>query len=570
MRLKTLFFLLVMMILGVGGALSQGTGDVAPLLVPTLVPTPVRGILDTVPSQSTVARLVQSGQVRVGLLYNEPPFGELTVRGEVRGFDADLARKIAEVWGIEAVFVQVTRQSALEQLQAGNVDMLLSAQVRRRDADLLVEFSQPYRMGRQAMMVRNDDPAETLFNMTSRKIGYVVGTEGDRALREWQSNTGISLLTHPYYTLDNALSALFSGEVDGIVGRQEQLLRVAGDYLFSIKLLDEAVAVEPFSVAFVRQDVSFRNLVNRTLQYLIEKGEMDALYRNYFQGQAFALDSSPVWENVGEEAPQLAQFNVDVRFPQQYAVPRLLSERKLRVAGLTPPPSDASAGQALTYQFNQRVVDEMARRWGVQVEYVEGGDVFELIELGLADIAVGVHLDWNFANRVDFSQPYMLHGDRLMVESRISIGGFNDLRNKWIAIMTSDEGAQARAQAWADSVNARVRFYSTREQEASDVVLLQNNADVVYGDSLKLIAHLQAHPNDLRLTERWYSRYYVGFALPYNDADLRLLVDYTLQEMQNDGTLRSFLEVVIPAGSDFPVFLTTTGDKSYYGIRLTR
>jgi ABC-type amino acid transport substrate-binding protein len=568
---KHYLFLILVLVAMATGVLRLESQDVVPTLVPpTLVPTPVRGVADTVPGESGVARILRDGRVRVGVLFNEPPFGELTIRGEVRGFDADLARLLAETWGVELELVQVRRQNSIEAVEQGRVDLLLAAQVRNRELDARVEFSQPYRISQQAMMVRNDDPAETLFNMTNRTIGYVLGTEGQVALQAWQSETGLALPTREYLTLDRAISALFAGEVDGVVARSEQLLRVAGDQVFSARILEEPVAVEPFAIAMMRQDAPLRNLVNRTLQYLLAQNRIAPLYNTYFQGQSFAMDTLPVYGALGDEAPRPQQFASDIRFPLQYVVPAILQNRVVRVAGLFEPQEGASEGERRLYEFNRQLVELIAQRWGVQVQAVEGGDVFELLELGLADLAVGVGLDWSIANRVDLSQPYLFHGDRLMVRTNSQVSGFNDLRGRWIGIMHTDTGAQERAQAWAASINAQVRFYSTFEQDAAKAMLEDRNADVIYGDSLKLLQHLAAYPNDLRLTDRWYSRRYVGIAVPLNDIDARLLIDYTLQELDRDGSLDTLWQLVYPPASELPRFLFVPGPGDYYGLNLRR
>ncbi|XWX05217.1 transporter substrate-binding domain-containing protein [Aggregatilineales bacterium SYSU G02658] len=572
---KRLSLIVTCLLVGWGTLWAQ---QPAPTLVPpTLVPTPVRSVLDTVPTESAIARILRSGQVRVGVLFNEPPFGELTVRDEVRGFDADLARKMAELWGVEVVFVQVTRQNGLDMVRSGAIDLLIGAQVRRRELDALVEFSLPYRISRQAVMVRNDDPAETLFNLTNRKLSYVLGTPSEGALRQWQARTGITLNTQSFLTLDLALSALFAGEVDGVVGRAEDLLRVAADQVFSARVLEDVIEPEPFAIAMQRQDVNLRNLVDRTLQYLNTSASapgsgtfLESLYATYFSGQAIAVDTLPIYDNIGDSAPRPEQFGQDIRFPAQYALPRMLEERVVRVAGLFPPSEGASDADRRLYEVNRQLVEALAERWGMRVELVEGGDVFELLELGLADMAVGVTLDWNYASRVDFSQPYAFFGDRLMVKARSTISGFNELRGRWVGIMSGDTGAQERAQAWASSINATVRFYTTTEQSAADAMLRENNADVIYGTSLKLLQHLAANPDDLRLTDRWYSRRYLGFAVPRNDIDKRLLIDYTLQELVEEGALNTLIAPLMPPGSEMPQFLMLPGRDEYFGLKLSR
>src|SRR5689334_21115403 len=128
-RFLPILLLLALVIVPGQSLLSQDV--VGTLVAPTPVPTVDTGAGDTLLSESGVARIQRDGVVRVGILYNEPPFGELTIRGEVNGFDAELAAAIAEAWGIKVEFTQVTRQNALDTLRAGLVDMLIAAQVHR-------------------------------------------------------------------------------------------------------------------------------------------------------------------------------------------------------------------------------------------------------------------------------------------------------------------------------------------------------------------------------------------------------------------------------------------------------
>ena len=169
---------------------------------------------------------------------------------------------------------------------------------------------------------------------------------------------------------------------------------------------------------------------------------------------------------------------------------------------------------------------------------------------------------------MDFSAPYLLHGDRLMAPAHTQIRGFNDLRGRIIGVVIGDEGARDRAQTWADSINASVRFFQTREDGAALNLLEFNNAHAIYADSLLLVAHLQANPNALRLTERWYSRSYYAFGLPYNDLDFRLLVDYTIQELVRDGTLQR-LSGALLLSDELPDFEKTPGAAVYAGISLS-
>lgn len=543
------------------------------LVPPTLVPTVESGMIDALPSESAVARIQRDSQVRVGILYNEPPFGELNIRGEVSGFDADLARAMGEAWGVEVEFVQVTRQTAIDVLRNGNIDMLLAAQPHRRELDDDVEFSQTYYPGNQMMLVRNDDGATVLGHMENRVVGVVLGTRGEQAVADWLGRSGLPVTVRQYLTIDQALSALLAQEVDGVVENRLRLERAIREPEL-VRFVEEPVSPEPYAIAIRRQDVNMRNLVNRTLQYLYEGGKLNEIHQANFDAAAYPGDI-PVWSGLGEDAPNPSQFATDIPFPAQYVVPRLQNDRILRVAGVADLPDDADESQRRIDALNRSVIEAMAARWGMGVEYIDNSvdNALELVATGQADIAVGIEPTWDWADRVDFTDSYMMHGKRLMVLADNPATGFSDLRGELIGYFASEpESDEEMTQAAEEARSLITPVIIVNEEDAAFGMMVQDNWHAVYGDSLKLLAHLQANPNDVRLVtneinDGWWTRHYLALATPRNDIDFRLLVEYTLQEIQRDGTLTSLLQpVMLP--DDIPTFDIWPGPSDYLGFNL--
>lgn len=428
------------------------------------------------------------------------------------------------------------------------------------------------------MMVREGDSAQSLADLANRKIGVVLGSSAEAAVNAWQQRSGITVTMLTYLTLDQAFVGLVNSEVDGVIDKRVNLFRAISQPGL-VRVLDEPVMPEPYAVVMRRQDVNFRNLVNRTLQYLVTNGRMNEIYQTYFPDSQFPLDTLAVWSGLGEDAPVPGQFPPDIPYPTQYVVPRMQSDSSLRVAGLANVSEDAPESERRLAVLNRAVVEEMAARWGIRADYIpdSSANALDLLASGQADLAVGVQPDWGWADRVDFTGTYFLHGDRLMVKANSDVEGFNELRGKWIAVFVSEPDARDRVKEWAESVNnVSYQFFDlTNEADAAFGMTAQNNYDVVYGDSLKLMPHVQADPENLRLTTRgetgdpWYSRSYVGFAVPRNDLDFRLLVEYTLQEMGRDGTIANLLTpVLLP--EDIPTFEFWPGASDYLGFQLAK
>ena len=548
--------------------LAQDDPPVPTLAVPTLVPSaPSEAAADFLRAESAIAEITASGIFRVGVLYNEPPYSEFTLQGRLRGFDIDLLRKVAAAWGSELELLQVTRLNALDKLNAGDVHALASAIVRYRDRDAELEFSHTYLQGAQALLVHAESPYTALAELPRQQLGYVIGTRSENAIALWSEQTGTTLNLRHFLTLDRAVAAVMQGDISAVIAEKQSLHRVTADFAASVRILDEFIAIEPRALAVRRQDAPLRDALNKTIQLLARDGELDVLLREYFPDEAHNLDIVPLWSGIGEEVLP-AQFATQIAYPSAYALPRIRSSGLLRVGGITNNALGSSSSRGRLDLLNRALAAEFARRWGLSLELVSAAaEPADLLNSGGVDLVMGMKPDWNLAAEMDFSMPYLLHGDRLMVRSNSGIRGFGDLRGRFVGILIGDETARERAQAWADSINVTVRYIQTSERDAALTLLDYNNANAIYADSLALLAHLEANADALRLTDRWYSRAYYAIGLPYNDIDLRLLVDYTLQEMIKDGTLYR-LSASLIVSDTLPVFDLAPGAANFAGFNL--
>lgn len=566
-------------VLGMGTA-SSAQGDPVPTLVPpTLVPVPDTGEGEIVPSESAVARIQRDGVLRVGVLFNERPFSWLNVRGDVAGFEPDVARSMADAWGVEIEFVQVTRDidAAVRMLRSGAIDLLGSALVHSRELDALVQFSHTTYLGGMAMMVREGDTAQTPAEMAGRRLGVVIQTPAQAALGAWMSRTGTDAPMQTFLTLDRAFVALADGRIDGLVDTHQRLQQVSAQQPELIRVLDEPLEARPHAFAMVRQDVPMRNLVNQTLQYLTQTGRMDEIYQVFFPGTRFTLIEP--WADVGDEPPDVNAYAPDLAFPAAFVVPQLQGGRPLRVAGLFGVTADANAPESVRRldTLHRALIEEMARRWGVAVEFIPDSseNAVDLVAAGEADLAVGVVPTWEQAARVDFTQPYLLRGERLLVRVDDNVTNFEGLRGGGVVTVANNEvGAAARAVEIAESINVRIEIVQVREQDIAFTILEEDDAEVAFGDSIRLLPHVQAFPDLLRLTteedrggDAWYSRSYVALALPRSDADFRGLVEYTLQEIARDGILERLWAPVLPEADYFALEIWP-GSADYFGFSL--
>ncbi len=516
----------------------------APTLVPpTLVPNPTTPTPSTPSEQSGLVTAQESQTLRVGTYYNAYPFAWLNETGEVDGYEADIMSAIEIELGVSVQWVQVTRQNDIATLLNGDVDMLIGTQVHSRDRENILDYTYPYYLNEERMVVRADSPYGDLASLAGLPVSVEIGTRSERSLRQWEEQTGIDLDIRTYLSQNAALDGLATGEVEGMVGPLDSLRRAGRQQM---RLLDEVVAYEPYAVALRRFDVNLRNVLDRSLQRLKASGRLDEIFDQWFPNDDMDFNALvPVYGSLYEDERVLTDFNSDMPYPASSEMDRIQGGQPIRVAGIMQEGEDAPAGVRITNALNRAMVEEMARRWGTQIEYVPNSaqNAVDLVANGEADLAVGVSPRWDGADRVEYSLPYIQHGDRLMVPANSEVEGFADMRGTgwWIGFFADTAGDEDRILQLAEIFNVKNNvstFAIQREDEAVYTMVVEDNIKALFGDSLRLLALArEADPDSVKILDTWYGDVLpITFALPRNDADFRALLDFTVQDMAQDGT----------------------------------
>lgn len=540
----------------------QAQSPFVPTLVPpTPVPWPVVRDVPT-PQESAVTRIIRDGRLRVGILYNAPPFGLLNIRGVLAGMEADIARSMADLWGVELDFVQVTRHSAEDVLRTGEVDLLAAALVKRADDQRELEFCQSHYRGAQALLIHEADDTTTLAQMEGRTLGVVAGARAEEALTRWQAGSGVRVNVRSHFTLDDALRALREGEIDGLVDSRLTL----GDVLVpgELRMLNEVLEHELHALAVRKGDFAMRDLINRSLQFLAASGRMAEIHDANFPGSSLPHDLIAVWQGLGDQAPVPEAFPRIPAGPQQSVVARLEQGQPLRVAGLAAADPDAPESERQVAAWRLALAQQLEMRLGTGLQAV-AGPALDQLAAGAADLAIGVSLDWSHADQVEFSAPLLLHGERLLVPADSDVDNFRGLRDLWLGVLSSEPGRDDRARALAESATVDINVFTiVRDEDISWHLLIEGDLDAVFADSLKLLAPLGSQPSLLKLAARcpscdpWYTRNWLGLALPANDPEFRRRLEAALRGMWRDGSMAQLLASLVP-GDDIASLALQSG-----------
>ncbi|HOC20172.1 MAG TPA: transporter substrate-binding domain-containing protein [Anaerolineae bacterium] len=263
--------------------------------LPGNAPTPSIG--DAPQERATAdlsAAIKTRGTLRIGYLIDLWPYSANRDDGVPTGFEVRLLERVAEVWfgSREAVeMVPVTRESGLQALLAGEVDVLAGGWVQSRELELQADTSLALFDDGVSLFSLSAAPYRTLQELVGRPVGVVANSDGAAAIPQLTQLAGGPLNALSYPTRDEAVAALQRGEVVAVLAERglvlSPLYRQAG-----FTLADARLTYRPVSYVLPQGDSSFRDWFNETLMQLHDNGVFREVYTTWFDDPAPA---APLW-----------------------------------------------------------------------------------------------------------------------------------------------------------------------------------------------------------------------------------------------------------------------------------
>ncbi len=99
-------------------------------------------------------RIVQRGELVVGMAGNMPPMNMTSKEGELIGYEVDLARAMAKAMGVKAKMAVMPFSELLPALQSGKIDLILSNMTITPGRNLKVAFVGPYFTSGKAFLTK--------------------------------------------------------------------------------------------------------------------------------------------------------------------------------------------------------------------------------------------------------------------------------------------------------------------------------------------------------------------------------------------------------------------------------
>jgi len=241
-------------------------------------------------SESAIEQILQRGVLRVGMS-TFVPWAMKDKKGELIGFEIDVAKRLAQDMGVKIEFVQTQWSGIIPSLLTGKFDVIIGGMSIRPDRNLKVNFSIPYDYSGQTICANKSLAAgfktAADFNRSDVKIGVRLGSTSVPAVRKFMPKAEML-----QFRDEPALyQELLNGKIHAVVASAPTPAFKAVEYPDQLFAINEPLSKE-------------------LIGFAVRKGDPDTL--NYFdswirqmQAQGFLEDRHNYWFTTRDWADQV-------------------------------------------------------------------------------------------------------------------------------------------------------------------------------------------------------------------------------------------------------------------------
>jgi len=235
-------------------------------------------------AEDTLHGILKRGVLRVGTEAGYVPFEMRDKKGDIIGFDMDLAAEMAKRMEVKLKIINTAWDGIIPALIKNDFDLIAGGMTVKQSRNLKVNFADPYFLAGQTVLIRKALKGKITsykqLNHPKYKVSSKLGTTGESSVKRLMPRA-------QYFGYEEALEAgmeVARGKVDAFVYDLPFCSDLASDALKGkVVHLDEPFTYEPLGWAIRKGDVDFLNFLNNFLRQIKGDGTYDKMYNYWFK-----------------------------------------------------------------------------------------------------------------------------------------------------------------------------------------------------------------------------------------------------------------------------------------------
>lgn len=240
----------------------------------------------TITSTDSFSKIKDRGFIIVGLDDTFAPMGFKNEKGEIVGFDVDLAKEVFKRMGLNVKFQSIDWSMKETELNSNNIDVIWNGYTITDERKEKVAFSKPYLANRQLIIALSSSNISSKKDLKDKNVAAQSGSSSLDAINKEPDvastfNGGQPIL---FDNNNDAFMDLETGRVDAIVV-DEILARyyIKERGIDKYKILEDDFGKEDYGIGIRKNDFTLLNLIDNTLEKMKIDGTSEDISKKWFQ-----------------------------------------------------------------------------------------------------------------------------------------------------------------------------------------------------------------------------------------------------------------------------------------------
>jgi ABC-type amino acid transport substrate-binding protein len=221
----------------------------------------------------------ERGEVRrIGVDPNYPPFELIdSVSGEIVGFDIDLITRICDMNKWSCKIVRTPFDELVDAVSQGRLDIAISAMTITPARQALVDFSEPYYLTGQSLVVPvSDTVTRVIEDLRGKRVGVQAGTIAEQSAR---SVEGVQVFR--FESTREAMEQLSEGKLDAVLEDLPVAQQLVPQF-DSLALVDITLDAEYYGIAVGKDADHLLTSIDSALAIILGSDQFDRLHIKWF------------------------------------------------------------------------------------------------------------------------------------------------------------------------------------------------------------------------------------------------------------------------------------------------
>jgi polar amino acid transport system substrate-binding protein len=237
--------------------------------------------------KSTLETIIKRGQLLVGLEAGYQPFEMQDEKGNIVGFDVDMAYEMGKaIFGEggekKVKIINTAWEGIIPALMTGKFDIIMSGMTILQSRNLKVNFCEPYYYIGQCLLINKKDANKYKSYKDLNKKGVIVtsklGVTGAFTAEKLMPNADLRL----FKTESEGALQVANGVADAFIYDEPQVRVFAAKYKDTTVGIFDPITYEPLAWAINKGDPDFLNWLNNFLRQVRGDGRWDQLKQKWF------------------------------------------------------------------------------------------------------------------------------------------------------------------------------------------------------------------------------------------------------------------------------------------------